>query len=152
MTKEEFNNTIKIGDIVEIYGVDDAPVQCIVMTTTQYACNLLTTKKKKGDDGIVRPLSSYYRTYDEVIKKVGEDISSYWEYKCLDLPMKFIHNYLEEEIKLKPLGHVTLEPCASGEEVGFTIYIDGKSTTMDVWWSDYATWLEKKNTRERRII
>jgi len=80
MTKEEFNDTVKIGDIVEIIGTDE-PVQCVVMTKTEYSCNLLTTDKNKGDDGIVRPIASYYRTYDEVIRKVGENINLYLEYK-----------------------------------------------------------------------
>ena len=90
MTKEEFNDTVKIGDIVEIIGTDE-PVQCVVMTTTEYSCNLLTTDKNKGDDEIVRPIASYYRTYDEVIKKVGEDIDLYLEYKFNE-----IHCYIEE--------------------------------------------------------
>ena len=79
MTKKEFNDTVKIGDIVEIIGTKE-PVRRVVMTTTEYSCNLLTTDRKKGDDGIVRPLSGYYRTYDEVIKKIGEDIKLYREY------------------------------------------------------------------------
>ena len=58
--------------------------------------------------------------------------------------MKYIVEYLEQEMNIHPLGDVTFAPCAAGEEVGYTIVIGGKTTTLDVWWSDYATWLEKK--------
>ena len=58
--------------------------------------------------------------------------------------MKYIVEYLEEEMNIHPIGEVTFEECASGEEVGYTIVIGGKRTTLDVWWSDYAKWLEKK--------
>ena len=57
--------------------------------------------------------------------------------------MKYIVEYLEEEMNIHPIGEVTFEKCSAGEEVGYTIIIGGKRTTLDVWWSDYATWLEK---------
>lgn len=58
--------------------------------------------------------------------------------------MKYIVEYLEEEMNIHPIGEVTFEPCSVGEEIGYTMVIGGKRTTLDVWWSDYATWLEKK--------
>ena len=33
-----------------------------------------------------------------------------------------------------------------------TIVIGGKTTTLNVWWTDYATWLEKKLEEEKRYI
>jgi len=58
--------------------------------------------------------------------------------------MKYIVEYLEEEMNIHPIGEVTFEECSAGGDVGYTIIIAGKRTTLDVWWSDYATWLEKK--------
>lgn len=58
--------------------------------------------------------------------------------------MKYIVEYLEQEMNIHPIGEVSFTPCTEGEEVGYTIIIGGKITTLDVLWSDYATWLEKK--------
>lgn len=58
--------------------------------------------------------------------------------------MKYINEYLEKVLKIKPLGKVTFDECSKGEEVGYEIVIDGHSTGIEVWWADYATWLEKK--------
>lgn len=67
--------------------------------------------------------------------------------------MEYIVEYLENEMNIHPIGEVTFEPCAEGEEVGYTIVIGGKTTTLDVWWSDYATWLEKKikNLQDNKV-
>ena len=66
MTKEEFNRTISVGDIVRVIGTDKE-VDCFVQTKTEYAVNLLTVEK--GKSGL--PLASYYRTYDEILEKVS---------------------------------------------------------------------------------
>lgn len=58
--------------------------------------------------------------------------------------MKYIIEYLEQEMNIHPIGKVTFEACTEGEEVGYTIVIGGKTTTLVVWWVDYAVWLEKK--------
>lgn len=58
--------------------------------------------------------------------------------------MKYIEKYMAEVLKIKALGKVTLSPCSHGEETGNSIVIDGKDTGIDVWWIDYATWLEEK--------
>jgi hypothetical protein len=44
MTKEEFNKTIEVGDIVTVIGLKE-PVDCVVMTKTEYACNLFTVEQ-----------------------------------------------------------------------------------------------------------
>lgn len=64
MTKEEFNETVSIGDVVTIIGTDKE-VDCVVKTKTEYAVNLTTVEI--GKSGL--PLASYYRTYDEIIRK-----------------------------------------------------------------------------------
>lgn len=58
--------------------------------------------------------------------------------------MKYIIEYLEQEMNIHPIGKVTFEACPEGEEVGYNIVIAGKTTTLVVWWVDYAAWLEKK--------
>lgn len=58
--------------------------------------------------------------------------------------MKYIEQYMAEVLKIKALGKVTMSPCSHGDETGSSIIIDGKDTGIDVWWIDYAKWLEKK--------
>ena len=84
MKKKEFNK-IAEGDIVTIIGIDTQE-DCVVMTKTDYACNLFTVEQDNKADGIMRPVASYYRTYDEIISKVGSDIALYEYY--LDLSNK----------------------------------------------------------------
>ena len=79
MSKEEFNKTIRIGDIVTIIGID-TPEDCVVMSKTEYACNLFTVEQGNMSDGIMRPVASYYRTYDEIIAKVNSDHTLYKQY------------------------------------------------------------------------
>lgn len=58
--------------------------------------------------------------------------------------MKHAEQYLIEALKIQPLGKVTFGPSSSGGEVGCSVKIDGKDIGLEIWWSDYATWLEKK--------
>lgn len=44
--------------------------------------------------------------------------------------MKYIVKYLEEEMNIHPIGEVTFEPCSAGEEIGYTLVIGGKRTTL----------------------
>ena len=52
-------------------------------------------------------------------------------------------------MNIHPIGEVTFEPCPNGEDVGYTLVIGGRITTLDVWWADYSTWLENKLEEER---
>lgn len=63
--------------------------------------------------------------------------------------MKYIVEYLEEKMNIHPIGEVTFEPCPNGEDVGYTLVIGGRITTLEVWWADYSTWLENKLEEER---
>ena len=83
MTKEEFNKQVNVGDIVMIYGVENKIVPCVVMNKTEYACNLLTVEQAEGDDGVIHANSSYYRSYDEIISRVGDARGLYNYYKTL---------------------------------------------------------------------
>lgn len=58
--------------------------------------------------------------------------------------MKYIEKYLEEVIKIKPLGHIGTEEDNKYDLSGETLYIDGKCTDIFIAHADYANWLESK--------
>ena len=58
--------------------------------------------------------------------------------------MKYLEQYLEEEIRIKVLGELETVDCPNGGDVGVSLVIDGFETGIEVWYADYAMWLEKK--------
>ena len=58
--------------------------------------------------------------------------------------MKYINKYLEEELKLQPLGNVGTKEDEVSDLSGEMVYVDGKCTNIFVAHVDYANWLEKK--------
>ena len=62
--------------------------------------------------------------------------------------MKYLEQYLEEEIKIKVLGELETVDCPNGGDVGVSLVIDGFDTGIEVWYADYAMWLEKKKLEE----
>jgi len=58
--------------------------------------------------------------------------------------MKYIEKYLEEELKLQPLGNVGTKEDEVCDLSGEMVYVDGKCTNIFVAHVDYANWLEKK--------
>lgn len=56
--------------------------------------------------------------------------------------MEFINEYLEEIIKVKPLGTTTT--VFADEPDKAEVIIDGDNTGIYVSWIEYAKWLEKK--------
>lgn len=61
--------------------------------------------------------------------------------------MKYIEQYMEEELKIKSLGKIDFEELGDvydGGKFGYSVLIDEKDIGLQIWWSDYATWLEKK--------
>lgn len=58
--------------------------------------------------------------------------------------MKYLEKYLEEKLKIKILGELSVKSSVEGDDVGFRLIIDGKETGIEVWYVDYATWLEEK--------
>lgn len=58
--------------------------------------------------------------------------------------MKYINEYLEQKIKIKPLGNLTTEVYEAdcGEYTGEEILIDGHHTGIIVYYIDYIFWLE----------
>lgn len=60
--------------------------------------------------------------------------------------MKYIEEYLAEQMKIKVLGELKTideeaEPCVV---VGKRLVIDDVTSDIVVWHADYCTWLEKK--------
>ena len=58
--------------------------------------------------------------------------------------MKYLEKYLEEKERIKPLGKLTTKESIEGEYVGVSLVIDGYEPGIEVWWVDYAKWLEEK--------
>lgn len=58
--------------------------------------------------------------------------------------MKYLEQYLEEKMKIKVLGKLDIADCPNGRDVGVSLVIDGFDTGIEVWYVDYAMWLEKK--------
>lgn len=58
--------------------------------------------------------------------------------------MKYIDQYLEEVVKLKPLGKVTYEDDCQYDLSGVYVYVDGKCTDLFIAHVDYLNWLENK--------
>lgn len=58
--------------------------------------------------------------------------------------MKYIEKYLEEVIKIKPLGHFATKEDDEHDLSGEMLYIDGKCTDIFISHADYANWLESK--------
>lgn len=60
--------------------------------------------------------------------------------------MQYIKEYLEQKIRIKPLGVVTTEVYESepGEYTGESLLIDGKYTGIVIYYIDYIDWLENE--------
>lgn len=58
--------------------------------------------------------------------------------------MKYLEKYIEEKLKIKILGELTTRDSFEGESVGVSLVIDGYEPGIEVWYVDYATWLEEK--------
>ena len=62
--------------------------------------------------------------------------------------MKYIVEYLEDKLKVKPLGKVStkLYERTCGDYVGEEIYIDKTFTGIIIYYVDYIKWLEENCT------
>lgn len=60
--------------------------------------------------------------------------------------MKYLELFLEEKMKIKILGELSTVELASAENeaYGVSLVIDGFEPGIQVWWADYAAWLEQK--------
>ena len=59
--------------------------------------------------------------------------------------MKYIKEYLEQKIRIKPLGVITTKVHESepGEYIGESLLIDGEYTGIIIYYIDYINWLEE---------
>ena len=58
--------------------------------------------------------------------------------------MKLLEKYIEEKLKIKILGELSVRSSVEGDNVGVSLVIDGYEPGIEVWWADYAMWLEEK--------
>ena len=58
--------------------------------------------------------------------------------------MKYLEKYLEEKLKIKVLGELGIVDSSIGGEVGVSLVIDGFEPGIEIWYADYAAWLEEK--------
>lgn len=60
--------------------------------------------------------------------------------------MKYFKEFLAEQYKIQPLGELTFNEIFSSDQelIGQSVVIDGYEIGLQVWYADYATWLEKK--------
>ena len=66
--------------------------------------------------------------------------------------MKYLERYIEDKLKIKILGELSTRECASGDDVGVSIVIDGFEPGLEVWYVDYARWLEDKIEKQEKIL
>ena len=58
--------------------------------------------------------------------------------------MKYLEKYLEEKLKIKVLGELGIVDSSMGGEVGISLVIDDFEPGIEIWYADYAAWLEEK--------
>lgn len=66
--------------------------------------------------------------------------------------MKYLERYIEDKLKIKILGELSTRESASGDDVGVSIVIDGYEPGLEVWYADYASWLEDKIENQKIIL
>ena len=66
--------------------------------------------------------------------------------------MKYLQRYIEDKLKIKILGELSTRESASGDDVGVSIVIDGYEPGLEVWYVDYARWLEDKIENQEVIL
>ena len=63
--------------------------------------------------------------------------------------MKYIKEYLETVVKIKPLGELTTKDDELNGMSGEMVYIDGKCADIFISHADYANWLESKYEQKK---
>ena len=58
--------------------------------------------------------------------------------------MKYLEKFIEEKLRIKVLGKLETVDAPNGGEVGVSLVIDGIETGIEIWYADYASWLEEK--------
>ena len=59
--------------------------------------------------------------------------------------MKYFKEFLAYKYKIQPLGELTSEEIFSSDQelIGESVVIDGFEIGLQVWYADYAPWLEE---------
>lgn len=65
--------------------------------------------------------------------------------------MKYVEEYLNDVIKVKPLGKLTTTDDELNGMSGEMVYIDGKCSDIFISHADYANWLEKHGEQKKNI-
>jgi hypothetical protein len=66
--------------------------------------------------------------------------------------MKYLEEYIKEKLKIAILGELTTDGSTEGDNVGVSLIIDGYEPGIEVWYIDYANWLEEKmEALEKRL-
>ena len=66
--------------------------------------------------------------------------------------MKYLEEYIKEKLKISILGELTTDGSTEGDNVGVSLIIDGYEPGIEVWYIDYANWLEEKmEALEKRL-
>lgn len=60
--------------------------------------------------------------------------------------MKYIKEYLEEELHITTDKTITLDPLEHQEIgiYGYSVLLDNKYIGVEIWYSDYCDWLDEK--------
>ena len=60
--------------------------------------------------------------------------------------MKYFKEFLNYKYKIQPLGELSSTEIFSsdGELIGESVVIDGYEIGLQVWYADYATWMEER--------
>lgn len=66
--------------------------------------------------------------------------------------MKYLEQYIKEKLKIAILGELTTDGSTEGDNVGVSLIIDGYEPGIEVWYVDYANWLEEQmEALEKRL-
>lgn len=68
--------------------------------------------------------------------------------------MKYLKEFIIDKLKIKPLGELNTEEIFSSDQelIGLSLVIDGYEIGLQVWYADYAKWLEEKYERALKLL
>lgn len=68
--------------------------------------------------------------------------------------MKYLKEFITDKFKIQPLGELTTEEIFSSDQelIGLSLVIDGYEIGLQVWYVDYAKWLEEKYERASKLL
>ena len=68
--------------------------------------------------------------------------------------MKYLKEFIIDKLKIQPLGELTTEEIFSSDHelIGLSLVIDEYEIGLQVWYADYAEWLEEKYERALKLL